>query len=380
MRRLTFVVIFTQCLFLCSCFKSEPKNTECDIETAWLHVADPQSFFYNYSDSLVKVKSTSDEIIFSVCEGADISSLAPQFTITEGAKIFPESGSVHDFSQGSVTYSVTSQDGAWKRIYEVAVDNRGNQPVDSLFFNFESFRLKENKNYYEWVEVDSAGNETKLWDTSNEGFSLSSSTAGPFDYPASPSNEGFLGNCLKLTTRSTGPFGEMVGRRLAAGSAFIGEFDVTYALTETLKCPHFGFSITTVPQKLSGYYKYTPGEVFQDKDGNPMPDMVDEGAIYAVFYDNHDENNNPIVLYGDNIFESPYHVAMARLPKVETTDEWTYFEVDFDFYKDVDLIKLLNRGYSFTIVCSSSKGGDYFEGAVGSTLLVDNIKLCCNNF
>ncbi len=380
MRKAPLVFIFAQCLLLCSCFKSEPKNTECDIETAWLHVADPQSFFYNCSDSLIIVKSASDEIVFSVCEGADISALAPQFTITDGAEIFPESGSVHDFSQGFATYSVTSQDGAWNRIYKVAVDNRGNELADTLLFRFENFRLEENQKYYEWVEVDSAGTEIKLWDTSNQGFSLSSSTAGPFDYPASPSSEGLQGSCLKLTTRSTGPFGEMVGKRLAAGSAFIGEFDVAYALTETLKCPHFGCPITVIPRKLSGYYKYAPGEVFQNKDGNPMPDMVDEGSIYAVFYDNHDENDNPIVLYGDNIFESPYHVAMAQLPKVETTDEWTYFEIDFDFYKDVDLIKLLNRGYSFTIVCSSSKRGDYFEGAVGSTLLVDNIKLYCNNF
>ncbi|MBR7004577.1 MAG: PCMD domain-containing protein, partial [Bacteroidales bacterium] len=37
------------------------------------------------------------------------------------------------------------------------------------------------------------------------------------------------------------------------------------------------------------------------------------------------------------------------------------------------------RGYSMTVVFSSSKGGDSFIGAVGSTLCIDKVRLICES-
>jgi len=96
-----------------------------------------------------------------------------------------------------------------------------------------------------------------------------------------------------------------------------------------------------------------------------------------VFYRNHDDEGNPIVLYGDDVQTSPNLVAMARLDITSPKDEWTPFEIDFDYYEEVSPTLLDSRGYSMGIVCSSSTDGNQYMGAVGSTLTVDDFKIKC---
>lgn len=60
------------------------------------------------------------------------------------------------------------------------------------------------------------------------------------------------------------------------------------------------------------------------------------------------------------------------------TDEWTSFSLNFDydsFGKGVDAQKLAEGKYSLGIVMASSKDGASFEGAPGSTLLIDEMEL-----
>ena len=65
---------------------------------------------------------------------------------------------------------------------------------------------------------------------------------------------------------------------------------------------------------------------------------------------------------------------MASVP---ATGEWTAFEAAFDYRADIDADLLARQGYSLAIVFSSSADGDKFEGAVGSTLMVDKVKIIC---
>ena len=62
------------------------------------------------------------------------------------------------------------------------------------------------------------------------------------------------------------------------------------------------------------------------------------------------------------------------------TSEWTRFELDFNYEhygKTIDPQKLANGGYNVSIVLSASKDGDVFQGAPGSTLLIDDLELVC---
>ena len=124
-----------------------------------------------------------------------------------------------------------------------------------------------------------------------------------------------------------------------------------------------------------GVYQYSPGKVFQDRDGKPVEGRTDTGNIYAILYKNTDENGKSVVLSGDNVMTSPLIVAKAIINKVEVTGEWTPFQIPFTYLEDIDRDRLAAYGYNLAIVFTSSDRGANFEGAIGSTMLVDNVKI-----
>lgn len=366
-------------ILLCtSCFKDEPAESECDITKAYISTHDPYEMFFNASDTMVNVLYSSKQIVFNVRKKADLTALAPEFVITKGATIEPASGSVQDFSKGSVIYKVTSEDRKWSRTYEVSFVPETRTVSDTLAFDFEQYELGNEKKYFEWLNDGSNGLPTKLWATGNAGFKLASSSAAPDEYPTVPVADGYEGSAVKLSTLDTGMFGVWANKRLAAGNLFIGEFDMQLVMEDAMKATRFGTRFNKKPVTLSGYYKYKAGENFQNKAGQIQKDKKDFGSIYAVLYRNHDSEGNPVVLYGDNVQTSPQVVAIAKFPSITDTEDWTNFSVDFTYYEDIDEELLANYGYSFTVVFSSSEMGAYFEGAVGSTLYIDNVRVVCS--
>lgn len=369
------------CGMLSSCFKDEPLNAECDIEEAYIHADNPEEMFFNASDSLIKVLYNEHNIDFKVRKETDLTAIAPRFRITEGATIVPENGSVQDFSNGPVKYTVTSEDGQWSREYYVSVNIQTQTVSDTIYYDFERYALNSKSKYYIWSDLNPDGTEAYNWATGNPGFAVSRPTAKPEEYPTTPWVDGQDGSAVKLTTSDTGPFGALKNMRIASGNLFIGRFDATVAIQPggAMKATMFGLKYTTgkKPVKLIGNYKYKPGAVYQDKYGKPVEGKTDTGDIYAVLYKNTDSNGNPVVLYGDNVLTSPQIVAIARLDKVENTDTWTEFEVDFNYTQEVDESLLDNYGYNLAVVFSSSIEGANFEGAIGSTMFVDKVRVIC---
>ena len=139
----------------------------------------------------------------------------------------------------------------------------------------------------------------------------------------------------------------------------------------------FGLPFDKKPKTFTGYYKYTPGEKFQNKDESIVEGKVDEASVYAILYRNHDAECNPVVLNGDNVQSSPQIVAKAIATDIVPTDTWTQFTVDFSYIGEFDLDLLENRGYSLAIVFSYSADGAFFQGAIGSTLCIDNVQIIC---
>lgn len=361
-----------------SCFGDEPAYSEADIETATLHVSSPESFFYQATDSLKTVMSTDTAIVFIVRGNADVTALSPVFTLTPGATIVPASGSTHDFTGGPVSYTVTSQDGKWTRRYTVSVVPTTHTVADTTYYDFEHYELTTaNNRYYTWHNVLADGTLGDDWATANEGFRISMGTAQPMDYPTAPLLQGYDGAGVCLTTRDTGPFGKMAGKRLAAGNLFLGTFDMRIAMSDHLHATRFGIPFPSRPESFSGYYTFEPGAFVQDANGNPIAARTDSADIYAVFYRNHDADGKEVVLYGDNVLSSPQIVAVAELDYVEPTTQWREWNVKFVYREEVDEQLLANRGYSLAIVFSSSSAGGSFTGAIGSRLCVDKVRLIC---
>lgn len=377
MRHHQLIVSAIFALALSSCFKDEAPNAECDIIEASLHVDNPTDIFYNPTDTLVRVLYTDDNISFSVRRKADLTALAPTFRITDGATISPASGSVHDFSKGPVIYTVTSEDKEWSRSYKVSFIPVIRTSKDTLSFNFEDYHLDSKDKYYIWCEKHEDGNMYDDWATGNAGYGLTNGSAGPEAYPSTVLDEGYEGKGVKLVTCSTGPFGQMVKLPLAAGNLFLGTFDMSIALKTPRLATGFGLPFDKKPKTFTGYYKYKPGEKFQNKDESIVEGKVDEASVYAILYRNHDEDGNPVVLNGDNVQTSPLIVATAIAANIVPTDKWTQFTVDFSYLEDFDLDLLENRGYNLAVVFSSSADGAFFQGAIGSTLCIDNVKIIC---
>lgn len=382
--------LFLACMAFTSCIQDEPLNSECDIETCRVLLEDPLAVFYAEADATVSVLSVDSIITFSTRERADrnlLKAVALNLQITPGATIVPAADSKQDFSGEGVRYTVTSEDGRWSRTYLVRF-----LPKESLNpkFDFEDVELEPNKQkYYQWFAFDNSGARQNLWATGNSGFALSRSSAKPMEYPTTPWDDvvttGMDGQptgsvkSVKLETCDTGGFGAMVNMRLAAGNLFLGTFDTANALVDAMAATRFGVPVNRFPVRFRGYYKFKPGERFQDRAGKTV-DREDDPDAYAVLYRNTDKDGNPVILKGDDVLTHANIVALARVKDflntgVEPGDPWKYFDLELKYTEEKNYELLYNYGYNLAVVFSSSVKGAEFEGAIGSVFLVDEAEI-----
>ena len=378
MRNLMILLTGVMCAALTSCMKDEPLNAECDIEQVILHTPNVDEVFFNPTDSVKQLLYTDDAVTFNVRRNAPVEGITLEFKITEGSTIERLTEGTGFEADVPVHYRVTSQDGQWHRDYAITVSPEPVHVVSSVIaYDFENFELEPKQGkYYIWHNERLDGTFGNDWATGNPGFKLSMPSAAPENYPTSPI-DGMDGKALKLVTRDTGPFGAMAKMRLAAGNFFLGEFDVSQALSNAMTATRFGIPFNLKPVRFTGYYQYQPGPKFQDKAGKEVPGRVDEGSVYAVFYRNHDAEGNPVRLMGDNVLTSPLIVGIAKVKQLPATNEWTPFDVEFEYDSDIDMQLLANKGYNLAVVFSSSADGAIFEGAIGSCLLIDKVRLYC---
>ncbi len=371
MRHFYYILLLSALLM--SCFKSEPQNMECDILEAWVEGENLDQYFSQKTDMRIEnIPSSSDQVLFTVRQRSALPAMAVHFSLTPGATVTPANGSTQDFSKGPIVYTVTSEDGKWHRTYQVDF-REGVKPSNS--YSFEDYEMSANNKYYVWFYKDDSRTKNYIWASGNEGFMIAKPNALPDEYPTVPDDNGIDGKCIRLTTRSTGSWGKTFKKPIAAGNFYLGAFDVSHALTNTLLCTQMGIPYTQEPVKITGYYKYTPGPVFTDKDFNELPDRIDVPSLYSVLYYNHDEAGNEIMLHGDDVLSSPYIVRKAEVLSAPATDQWTKFEMTFQGTTPIDAKLLADRGYNLALVFSSSKTGDTFEGAVGSTLYIDKVEI-----
>lgn len=380
---------------LASCFGGEPLGAECDIEAATLAASD--TLFYNAADASQQVPSDRNDIVFEVrrtTAAADLTALAPTFGLTPGARIEPASGSVQDFSQGPVHYTVTSEDGQWHRDYTVSVTPVVKETRTEIDYTFLDYELAPDAPYtgkfYVWHNRLADGTLGNDWATGNPGFVLAKSSAKPDEYPTVPvaaEDGGYNGHAaLRLTTCDTGGFGKMVGMPLAAGNIFLGEFDVANALKDAMQATRFGKPFTQKPLRLKVVYKYKRGATFCKKEKNngkwdlvPVPGKLDNGDIYSMLYTNYDPATPDVthVLHGDDGKTSPRIVALASAGMLESSAEWKELTIEFQYLKPFDYDEAAARHYSLGLVCTPSMEGARFEGAIGSELIIGELKLEC---
>lgn len=377
------VLVVTLCsLLMTSCIKDEPLNMECDILSAWVEGDEYAPNFYQPAQMRMEnISSGEKEIVFTVRSLISLPNQLPvHFTLTPGATISPANGSVQDFTNGPVTYTVTSEDGAWKREYTVVFHEAS---LPSYKFSFERVEVVENSgnksSYHNFYEEEQSGTRHNIWATGNPGAAIISSYGAlPETFPTYSTENGYVGKGVCMNTQSTGSLGQMMNKPIAAGNLFLGKFNVNNVLLDPLKTTEFGIPMNRVPVRVTGYYKYQPGPEYTNAKKEVVPGRVDQASIYAVFYRNTDANGKSVILLGDDVMTNPLIVKIAQVESLPPTSEWTRFEMFFTG-GEVDDAILDVQGYNLTLVFSSSKEGDYFEGAVGSTLYIDEVEISFEN-
>ena len=242
--------------------------------------------------------------------------------------------------------------------------------------NFANYKMADKTKYYTWVETDESGNELDYWASGNGGYALVGIAKKAEDYPTAPFNDVERGPSVKLTTCRTGSFGDMVKMPIAAGSLFIGKFNSKIAMKLPREATAFGLQVLKgEPKRLEGWYKYKAGEVFTDKDKKVRPERRDTADIYAVVYEV--DPNNFEALNGDDVLTSDRIVLMARIDNPGEPSEWTSFSEPFKPMngKTFDPERMARYGYAIAVVATSSRQGAYFEGAIGSTLCINQMRV-----
>lgn len=368
-------------ILMSSCIKDEAPNAEADITGISFKGNILANSYINlyptYNESL-----NSYPIQISVKEGTDLTSLAPVFELTPGATINPASGSSQNFTN-PVRYTVTSEDKKWQRVYTLTIKIQKPSYIPTSY-NFEDVRLikgistkpdpEKEKYYDEFYEIKDG--EELTWASGNSGFNLAMSEATTAEYPTAQYTDGKVGKCAKLETRTTGSLGQLVNMPIAAGNLFIGRFEIKDAMSNPLGATRFGVTFYKKPVRLTGYYKYKAGEKFYENGG--YTNRKDMFNIYAIFY----ETSKGIDMLDGNLanenYNNPNMVALALISNPHETDKWESFDIPFDYDrygKTIDATKLANGGYKVSIIFASSKDGALFQGAPGSTLLIDEVEL-----
>ena len=314
---------------------------------------------------LLDTKVTDDEI----------KTLIPTITISEKATITPATGIATDFTN-PVKYTVTSEDGIYIKEYTVSIQGK------AAIYSFEEWEGEgdgSNVNYKK-PTGDISG-------TSNPGVMLIGAIA-PNLYPSGKpivyEIPGQVGTGAAIQTVNTVGAPSMIPGvfpaipKVTSGSLFMGVFEVNPS--NTLKSTKFGIPCDQKPLNITGYYKYTAGkEYFYCKDPDNLsniatldPSKKDKFAISAVLYTSSEKGilSTKDCLTGEDIFLSDRIVAKTQLIGGDQA-ELKKFNLELEYIKDYDP----TLKYKLAIIFSSSKDGDKFSGAPGSTLVVDEVSV-----
>ncbi|WP_077155930.1 PCMD domain-containing protein [Bacteroides bouchesdurhonensis] len=324
------------------------------------------------------INESEGTIVFKVLDEAangDLAVLVPTITVSDKAVVNPASGVAQDFSNGkSVTYTVVAEDGTIK-VYVASI--AGKQSL--MKYSFEEWEKVAggvlNNEYFKPLPTDELA-------TSAPGAAYLKlyGVSGLPAYQTDDAKEGM--SAIKLVTMDTSAKTNTLVPAITSGSFFTGSFDtnLSHMMQDRIGCTHFGIPYAKRPVSFRGWYKYISGAKFLDGEGattpeevEEIPDKKDECSIAAILYEAKDAEGNEITLTGHDINTSEYRVAIAALADGTEKVEYTHFDISFTFFegKAYDT----NKEYKLAIVCSSSKEGDVFKGAGGSTLFLDELEI-----
>ena len=260
-------------------------------------------------------------------------------------QVVAEDGSVYNWTVTSFVASVTPQ-------------------IDNYDLNLW---YKTASGYYE----PGADANTTVWGTGNPGTQILNKLATtPFDF-----GNGNYG--AKLETLDNGKLAGTFGAPISAGSIFTGKFDSDKIDPSNPQAAiDFGIPFVGRPAKLRLKYKFSPGAVNKNKQGDVLayPDMLDIYALLEIRFSGKIQRLGTAWLRSSD--------GISELNTVEIPFNYGELNNSFpDYMKPVDGVYVSQDSAQFvlpthiTFVASSSFDGANFAGAIGSTLIIDDVEM-----
>lgn len=282
-------------------------------------------------------------------------------TLSNFATISPSAEAQQDFSN-PVEYTVTAEDGTMN-VYTVFVEKTGNVPQ------------LDNSSFEDWYiqtvgsrDVDQPGVDkaSTIWATANRGLALGGANGN-----TSPQSKGADSLYAKLETVSAPAI-----VRIAAATLFTGTFtDGFPSISDPRSNLTLARPFTGRPQSMKFEYTYVPGTDNEDNNGDPLS-YGDQCDIY-MFLENRDGAKTKRVgtawfRNGDTQATWKSMEIPVKYGPLDASDPW------FDYAQpqpDEEWGTGSENVTHITVLFSSSFEGDFFNGAIGSVLEIDNLEM-----
>ena len=366
--------------------------TSCSTRDYFGELSDKEILLFQIEGQSGSTKIIGDSIFVKVSDDVYLTNLtrlsALNIKISDYATFTPAIGEKQDFSQ-PVAYTVMAEDGS-TRTYYVKVERAGSGNMQLPNSSFEFWHEAEfGTTKYIDIGVDK---DNKTWATGNQGAAFAIGIGAEADLPSVPHDTGNGKNAAELTTQNMGPFAAgFGGKGIAAGNIFTGRFEIG---SVTDAHPVFGSPYTQTPVAFRVDYKYTPVEGLMNGKLKPV-EGEDAMDMYLIL-----ENRE-----GDIV----KRLGVAWYRSGETQTEWETKEIEIKYARNGQapdgveeyakhVLKYGHDGDTSTtdpsnmpeatwgdigtdkpthilMVFTSSYLGDYFIGAPGSKLVVDNFEL-----
>lgn len=309
-------------------------------------------------------------ITLLVDESSDIENLKIKtIDISSFATVSPAQGDVVDFTE-AVPFTVTAEDGTTK-VYSV-IAKRSQAEIQLNNSNFQDwYEVTGSKKYYE----PGTNKDETIWGTGNPGVvTLGAANVNPY---GTPENVHAILKTVEL------PLGKLLGQGIGAGSMFTGFFKLN--LSNPISSAKFGVPYSARPKSFSIKYKYSPGPMVKDGKLNNLPNAKDSCDIAITLTDRSSEPYKQVAVAwfrsGENVTEWK---SISPVFKYGTISNPAVYERPKDVYiLDNGKERLVPVVYGtgnekpthISVVFASSHRGDFFEGAPGSELFVDDLVL-----
>jgi hypothetical protein len=307
------------------------------------------------------IDNDAQTVVVTVPENVIDFMLTPtEIAVSNFATVAPSPGEEQDFSS-PVNYFVTAEDGT-VNAYSVSVERGGSKPQ------------LDNSSFEEWytesvgfstVEQPGKDENSTIWGTANRGLGLAGASGNTSKQERNNSNYARMESVAAPALV-----------RIAAATIFTGKFkDGFPSVTDPRSNIILGTPFAARPLTFTFSYTYQPGASNEDSDGQPLA-YGDQCDIY-LFLENRDGPQVKRVgtawfRSGDEVSQWTEKNIPIKYGQLDASDPWFEYaqppqgEVWGDGTETVTHISIL---------ATSSFEGDFFNGAIGSTLELDDIEL-----